>query len=545
MARAQSSALFLLLLIGWGTISSGDRTSDIIDRLSALEEKVNTLEHEVRRLKDKDTAKSNCETEAVRAEKGGEETNAEVVGYPEVKILEARREIVPNGVMFTVRYSTDGQHPLFIEWRDKAKNNEKLEDLEDDPRQQYGPGVRESRVITSSRNGSVGVIINGLTAWNSLVLANDGKTDLVQTDIPELTLKVTPPGDLVYEPGRNLTMKIEILKPGRDSFNSPTFVLIDPETGDLNITTREPPSVIATDIKKTDLLDTQELEATLMTSVIPTRGVIVLTVGRHHMDEPESLVRMILKSRLVVLRASNQAGPFPEGFLQVSTDDAIGKKINGVHTTFCVDDIDDSWNNCFIGCYGVGPDLSEVTLEQLLLDGSRKEVASETTRPGEYLMYVHTSPQPDEHHSDIRYQCRAVDNRHGAVVRQDYLVKFYVPANVIEEESGAFWVNATTLEIRCVVRSNTEPDIDIRLNPYLDGVKGDAVVVRKSDHKFVSSAFFDLEQVTRPFRLHTNNYFGMAECGANKEVPIPATYNHGTFLIDIPRPPLPETTTTA
>ncbi|XP_005104256.1 uncharacterized protein LOC101848450, partial [Aplysia californica] len=145
-------------------------------------------------------------------------------------------------------------------------------------------------------------------------------------------------------------------------------------------------------------------------------------------------------------------------------------------------------------------------------------------------VFVEAFP-PTDREGEENYVCDVTDN-HGHHVTKDYRVTTYRSVYIIEAESGARWINETTLELKCAIWSPRRPRVLLGLTIHSShGEFSPDQLVAQGDNRYVASAAIHSDTLDRldPHQMYLLNTYVTTggTCSATTQI-----YDGGNHWVD-------------
>ncbi|XP_005096869.1 uncharacterized protein LOC101858552 isoform X2 [Aplysia californica] len=319
-------------------------------------------------------------------------------------------------MQFSVRYHVVTGEKSKVSWIDENKSWVTLKGTTEED-----GSSNVASVVVPPHESSV-VMCEILTSRHRYVLYLENAEDGDVKVTPDLrpNFSVTPDGDFVYQAGTDVTAEVEhwLLNEG-----SPTYDMFELrfylQHSLLKLVLNRPPYNFLQEHGQVDVGNFTQYNFSLLTSMYQTNGLVEISVS---VGQTQELVKRATVTKTVVLRPSTQAGAFPPGFLQIVG--GVYKQIDyDGKVVYC--SLGSRWP-CYLGCNGVGNDVTAVTISRINDDGSAKQLAVETPLPGQLMTYVGAVLDESELKT-VPVRCE-VTNAAGDTSAITYQVTFVAPA---------------------------------------------------------------------------------------------------------------------
>ncbi|XP_005108358.2 uncharacterized protein LOC101864417 [Aplysia californica] len=404
------------------------------------------------------------------------EENQEVTTQSWLTILEIRREFDSGRVKFSIRYKAPGGLRVTGVWHDPREPMASKKINTTTPSDQP-EAVLESQFETTPRSDEIVTLFlkTSLAGYN-LRLQNALSGDKVQTsDFANKPFLVSPAGDIVYEAGEDTVFQVThppylpftSYRYGSEPHLNVDLSLVNLQTGVFQAGYQTKPGFL-TVRRGIPTLYNQTDTMTLKTSEFPTSGLMrfyLLTQTQN----PEDLLTEAQVGVKKILRPSSQGGPFPSGYISIlDSEQLAGRTTEEEDTTFCRV----GGFRCQIFCYAVGTGLANISLGRLDEDGEIMQEKIGNVGPELAVVGESVPETPDPNSRSRSFVCR-VTNDQGTTRRRVFRTRFVVDPVVLYDESGAFRLNETTVEIRCTIKADPQPSVNMSVSretgssPYL------------------------------------------------------------------------------
>ncbi|RUS73455.1 hypothetical protein EGW08_018778 [Elysia chlorotica] len=426
------SGLQLLLLAAClladlhGVIGYGYRDDSTRDRLIRIEKKLDILTNEMGRLTDT----------------GAQDTQDSPRLEP-VDLVSVERTHGPDGNIFTVSFTKNIPEVFYVATvdRDTIVSGIDVDDSDGPSTLSFICGVpydgeTKLDLTFSNRNQSSEVRVE---------LDNSGIQSKLQKDFTVPTLVIHHEGDLVYEPGNDVKVKVssssEEDSPGR-GFSDVSYRLTAITDEDGEYTVRENTGWIGL-LHEKEFLRSRELTYSISTSEHSCSGFFHVSLNFFNNDAP--LVKRLYVSRSLVLRPSSQTGPYPEDFL--SFPDAFYFSLG----SRCIEG-----STCTLQCSAIGP-ITDLEVRKLGLGGEQWETVEDATKTVfDYSATAEWKVRPTKYTNDTKFQCLATSAAKNISMETKMTImseQFYIEGNssVIYIEEDQPGPDSKKLRINCTI----------------------------------------------------------------------------------------------
>ncbi|XP_005096781.1 uncharacterized protein LOC101857326 [Aplysia californica] len=369
--------------------------------------------------------------------------------------VDAQKELVPEGVLLTVRYHVTPGEMTFVTWQAAWKNDRLFRVMEPTT----SNGFSETRLLSSpppdNPNMDTAAVLFISSRYGVYELKfNVSGSDLTINDFPVPPVSVEPSSDIVYEEGNDAYFTATTV--AADSSNSwVRLTVLDLNTGDF-LTPLEARGFQNVVGRNTNSGVTQR-EYRISTSQRQTSGVINFSV-RRSLGYSHTLQKITL-TRTLVLRPSTQPGPFPPGFLTVRKGPREMVDQEGRHISFCR--IGVNW--CRVKCVAIGSAISSMSLNRVQPPAQEEPdyiIRTDMSKPFNDILVVTVPPLPTAG-SNMTFQCQ-IGNGEGPNVTQEKVVKFYQKVEVVGGELTDLGGERT--RISCTFKGSPRPIVTFSLS---------------------------------------------------------------------------------
>ncbi|KAK3777656.1 hypothetical protein RRG08_021767 [Elysia crispata] len=314
------------------------------------------------------------------------------------------------------------------------------------------------QIVDSQNDYSLVLYLKNIESNNSM------SQSLENADIP--VLHVNPEREAVYGPDHNVTVTASLVPPDPSAEYLPSVHIL---LNGVNLLTQEFKQYFEWDqlFEKHELSnspDKVETSITLDTASQPVGGYLMVSVDCGIAEA--TIVRTVQVLRTMVVRPSDQTGPFPPGYLTIMDQKYFGESKNGNELRTCR-----VGKECQVGCFAVGETVSHITVNEVLPDGSMGRVPSKKN-PHQMLDTMQSvqwevQAEPDAGDSDgiITFRCLAIDTRTQRVAEKLIDVQILTPGSIDSErsyaevESDPEDTNQRRVTLNCAVSGRPLPEV--------------------------------------------------------------------------------------
>lgn len=437
--------VFLVSIMG-DTLAESE--SDVLRLLNRLDSKVDRLESTVEGLDNKLDTLILLGADRVEETATGSQTQTHVSSPAKdlpVALLSAQRisdpETDENRFVIRLKNNSDGELSFRIigDGYDRGPN-EVIAEEEDEVlavhfrSQSATTGNNLFFQIMDSREENVTVIY----LKNNIMLGSASQ-NLQNISLP--AIQVRPEIEAVYDRGNNVTVEVTLLPDDPSAEELPS---IEATCSGVDLTTMELKNHyggMSKVIERKQYFkspDTVDGSVTAYTAEHPISGY--LSVYTQVVSRETSVVSRVQIMRSLVIRPSDQEGPFPHGYLAIYKDDYLPWREtseNGHEIKNC-----NAGEECRYECYASGETVSALTVLEILPNGSSVPVESQKNPPRFMSTMLSVSwtfqAQEDSGNSEgvTTFKCLAVDARTMSVADKYIDVHVILPGYIDNNRSS-------------------------------------------------------------------------------------------------------------
>ncbi|KAK3777655.1 hypothetical protein RRG08_021766 [Elysia crispata] len=333
---------------------------------------------------------------------------------------------------------------------------------------------------------------NGMTLILKNILSDPTTQNLEDAHIP--LLEISPAKEAVYDPGHNITVTATLRS---SDLPADDLTGLDKIFSGLDLSSREFKRFWSSDLMFDTYVHPGEAgkaeESYTMNTANHAVGGFLSVYTRIDINEG-TVVISAQPLRSIVVRPSNQTGPFPPGYLGFINEEHHQQSTRGNELRTCRPN-----DECWIHCYAIGETVTSVTVIRVLPDGSMGYVPSARSPP-QLMSTMHSvqwkfEPHPETLESDgiTTFMCSARNENTGQVAVKLVDVLAATEGSIDSERSSvqveANPINSNQIDItlNCAISGRPLPDVwfsDARHGQYSSNSYGADLVISSGQNGY-------------------------------------------------------------